>query len=123
VLDADVFGEPEMSEKVERLKAQVEAAREALHAAQASLNAATQEYRAAQLEATCLAGHLVEYERQSWRQKEPETIRFVVETLGRWSLSERVGGRIVKKDGTLGTRQVDASIAELKDLGVFESRP
>jgi hypothetical protein len=111
--------EIEMADEVARLKQEYDDAREAVRAAQMRVISTREAYHEAALNATGLRGHLVESERRTW--KKTDTQRFVVEHIGRWS-DAAVAGRVVKKDGKLGTREIEASLTGLKDLGVYEPR-
>lgn len=109
--------------EVERLKAEWEAAKAAMCAAGLALEDATAKvhearsaYRAAVLATTGLSGHLVEYEKRTWRKS--ETLRFVVDRVTGWD-DDNLAGRLLKKDGSLGTREVQAPREKVKDLGLF----
>jgi len=106
-----------VNDEIERLKAAMYEANRLAREACDRARSAREAFEAALLAATGLVGHMVEYEKQAFRKT--ETVRFVVERLGRWN-DYAVCGRMVKKDGSLGERIVECSVAHLKDLGPYE---
>lgn len=67
-----------------------------------------------------LLGHAVSYHRYSFRKRPDDEIRFLVEGVSRWG-GAGLRGRVIKKDGRLGVREVEASASVLTDHGVYEA--
>lgn len=106
-----------------RTLATVEAEIKAAHAKRREVDATILSLRAERdaikLAESGLLGHVVSYRRTSWRDRTGTEIKFLVEGVGRWGGSE-LSGRIVRKDGTLGTRETTAARAILTDCGLAE---
>lgn len=99
---------------VEELKAELRAKKEASREAREAERVAEKALREALLTETGLAGCMVEVLHYSGRKTE----RFVVSGLG-WS-EKHVRGRIVKKDGSLGERLLEAGIDRVRNLGPYQ---
>lgn len=104
---------------IEELERQWQSAKDRLReAARAEIDAGKRVY-AARLEATGLAGHVVEMTRTTYRTT--SVLRILVTRLSSWG-SHRVGGPVIRKDGTPGERQAEVDIASAKDLGPYVAK-
>lgn len=102
---------------VAELQAAFDAAREKSRTADIELREARAALETAQLEATGLAGHVVEYRRRRYGAETDGTRRFRVDRV----VGPRLYGKAVKKDGTLGTMTYDAYRDQVTDLGPFKA--
>ena len=102
---------------IEELKRQLDAATSKVTEAQKSLNEAKARLNEARLNETGLRGHKVSYHATSWRDRVGTEVFFVVESLSRWG--HDLEGRMVKKDGTLGSVKKQAYPTSLTDHGPY----
>lgn len=105
-----------MSEhSVEELERQYQSAKSRFGSARDDMRAAHERLQQAKLMATGFAGRLVRGRR--WGSSPEYT--FLAEKITGYN-NERITGRIVKKDGTLGARVAELEIKNLIDAGEYK---
>lgn len=103
---------------IEELERQLQAAEARLADARNAVSNAKERLADARLLATGLKGHLVRGRR--WRSSPEYTI--LAEKIQGWR-NDEVGGRVLKKDGTIGVQFISLLIEYIADLGPYEPTP
>lgn len=107
-----------MSRTLEEIEAEIKTA----HATVSALNLRLAELRKEKADVTVansgLLGHIVSYTKSSWRNRDGAEVRFLVEGVSRWG-GPSLRGRMIKKDGSLGVKEIEASASTLIDHGLY----
>lgn len=106
-----------MSEhSIEELERQWQAADSKARQAAEAAKAAKTRLKDAKFDATGFRGCVAEYTRTTW--KKTTTTRFLASGFSNWS-NAHIEGKIVKKDGSLGERDVSCPASEAINLGPY----
>lgn len=100
---------------IEELERQWQSARDRARQAQTEVHEAQRRLERARLDATGLAGHIVEGPQWGEHSKH---VRIVARNIAGYR-NEKVSGPIIKKDGTEGERRGEVIIEFATDLGPF----